>query len=468
MKQLCKYIPIIAGLAICFLVGTVLSLLAGNDDTTNKIVYIENPAELYDKAAKVLESGDLQLTVTVNTKITIDRTTYNESRKQVVRFDRSEPKDHRYCMQEELTMGTHRVVYENYYIDNNYYQVISGVPLQIVTNETLNKATISKVFPAPALDQTLYKQITGIHTDDGYQIEFSEATALEDWAGPQQALLKSASGTAILSNDEHLLSCSYTAAFTYNSILYEVTCQLTPEPNPTVVTLPDVSWIDVTAPEALLRLELAVGILVQANPIFATYQEDVYFEALGDRRGRIITLRLDDVAPLSGEIVTETTTTNDSRLDQSDKTIKTETFTDGKYTVLKNNGEVAIDPSIDADAMTAYLHNQLISTIMLPEYIANCTKEDNGATVRYNLTGNTAFAEFLCRNAGQQLYGDPELLTGETDSMETVHLTCFLELDRETGFPLASGIRYEGSYTAEGLPYRFTYEAAQTYQYKIS
>jgi len=463
MKRLRKYIPILIAPVICILVGVGLCLFAGTDNAPEKIIYIENAAELYANAAKALKSGDLQLTITESANITLGNTTYSKNSNAVIRFDKSDPEDHRYHIQEELIMGTHRIACEDYYIAGEHYQIISCIPFREHVN--IPEESVSKIMPSPALDHRLYKQITGIQTDDGYRIEFSEATAVENWVSAEQVQLESASGTAFLSTDGRLLSCSYTAAFEYDSIRYAVSRQLTPEPIDVEINLPDQDWVSITASAAPLLLEQSVGILVQADPISANYQEEIYFEALGDRRSRSINIRLDSADPLSAQIVTETTATNDSRLGQSDITVKTEKFADGKYTVLKDDAEETFGLTVDSEAMTVYLHNQLISTIMLPEFIEDCTVEDKVATVRYHFTGNAAFAEFLCRNAGQQLYGNPELLIGKDVTVETDHLTCYLELDSKTRLPLASGISYQASYQNEGLPYHFTYEATQTYQY---
>ena len=42
----------------------------------------------------------------------------------------------------------------------------------------------------------------------------------------------------------------------------------------------------------------------------------------------------------------------------------------------------------------------------------------------------------------------------------------YLELDANSGLPVASGIYYSSTYTAEGLPYQFRFQADQTYVIK--
>ena len=45
-----------------------------------------------------------------------------------------------------------------------------------------------------------------------------------------------------------------------------------------------------------------------------------------------------------------------------------------------------------------------------------------------------------------------------TDVME-----CYLELDKNSGLPVASGIRYSGTYTIEDVPYQLRFDADQNY-----
>lgn len=463
MEQKRKYILIIACLVICCLVCTVFFLFYIADNTSVKTVYIDNAVDMYAQAAEIYTSSNLQLTITENTKTTIYNTTYTKASNTLIHINSTPPDRHRYHIQRELNMGTHHIAYEDYYIDGDHYSILSGIPFRRSANGS--DETVFKAIPAPMLDPKLYTQIIGIKTDHGYRIDFSEATSVEKWVCAESVKPAFATGTATLSTDGKLLSCSYAATFEYDSIHYEVNYQLTAETTNSEISLPELDWVSINNSSAPLLLEQSVGFLVQGNPIHSTYQEEIYFEALGDKRTRNISIWLDNASPLSAQVVTETTTANDSRLGQSELTTKHEKFTDGKYTVTKDGAAEIADTGIDSEAMTLYLYNQLVSTIMLPQFIDDCTVESVDGSLRYHFSGNNAFAEFLCRNAGQQLYQDPNLLIDNAATIETEYLTCYLELDGRTMLPIASGISYKASYQNEGLPYHLSYEANQTYTY---
>ena len=460
MKRFSKYIPMLLGIALCFLIGVTLSFFVGSNDPSAEVTYIENSVDLYVTALQALKSDVQQLAITSDTKTTVDYTIYTQKSSALICFDKTDPDNLRYHIQNEINMGNHHITYDNYFIEGSSYMVISGVPF--CETASIPEELISKSIEVPVLDHRLYDKIVGVKTDNGYRIEFSEATAIENWVG-SQLQLEYASGIAILSNDGNLLSSTYTATVRDEFSLYEISLTLTPKPAPAAINLPDENWINLTAALSVpLLLEKSVGILVQASPIRSSYREEIYFEALGDKRTRSIDIQLNNSEPLSAKVITETSITNDSRLEQPGETVKTECFYDGIYMIEKGETNAVVDPSIDSETMSTYFKNLLISTIMLPKYIDSSWLVTSGTTIRYNFEGNDAFAQFLCHNVGQLLYQDSDLLL---DKVQTEHLTCYLEIDSNTMLPLASGISYKASYQKEALPYHLTYEAHQTYQY---
>lgn len=432
-------------------------------------VYIENAVALYSEAIEGLDERDLQLTISENRSISEFGFTYQAQRNFTVRFDRSDPKDQRYHLKDEIIMGSHSIPWEEYRIGNHRYFMFSGLAFQEKTQPESNQKPYRITHPSATLDHTLYDKITASATENGYLIQFSEAAKLETWLSARQVHIEYISATARLSADKQLLSYTYSTAYQEGTHRIEVVYTVSVEPMDIAITLqePEGGWLPLTHAQSPMVLEVAAGILVQATNVSSEYHEEIYFEALGDRRIRDIHLKLDNQNALSAQLITETTITKDSYPDQKEFTIKEENFTGGKYAVSQNGNNEIFDPSIDTDAMLRYLQNQLISTIMLPEYIVDCEIEAIGSNIRYIFTGNAAFAEFLCRNAGQQLYGDSELLYSETVTIKTDQLTCYLELNNNTGLPAASGISFSGSWEMQSLPYQFSYKVTQTYQYDV-
>ena len=459
MKGSVKYILIIAGIALCFLVGVALSFFVKPKNPSAENTHVENSINLYKTALQSFNVDILQFSVTKDEKTTIGNTLYTLSSNSIVQIDQTDPTNPQYHIQTDLDMGNHRITVDNYYMEGSFYITFPDAAFYSTSGE-LNSSPIG----IPVLNHELYDKIVGIETDNGYQIEFSEATSTENWIDPRFQL-EYASGTVILSSDGSLQSSTYKATVKNEFLLLEITLTLTPQPATTAINLPDKNWIRINSLPDLLApifLEKSVGILVQANSICSSYREEIYFEALGDKRTRSIDIQRDNSKPLSAKVITETLIANDSRLDQPEKTVKTECFCDEIYTIEKDAMGAVVDPSIDSDSMVTYINNLLISTVMLPKYIDNSSIVDNSSSIRYHFEGNEDFAQFLCHNAGQQLYQDSNLLL---DQANTDLLTCYLEIDALTMLPIASGISYKASYQKEGLPYHLTYEVHQTYQY---
>ena len=470
-----KKLPIIitAAVLLCCLVVACILLFPNtpidsvSPENTESTVYVENAPALYEEAVKNLPAGDLQLRVKEIRTVTQQGIPYEGTRNYTIQLDRSDPGDQRYYLKDEVQMGSHSYTWEDYRIQDKEYILISGLALEDVTLRSMALTYYGINDPAAKLDATLYGTITATETEGGYHLQFSDADTHEHWLHNKPETIEYIRATAEISGDKQLLSYTYATAWQQDRVRLDISYEVTIEPMDITITLPEPEdgWLPLSSDQvyAPFYLESTTGILVQVPQVTAAYHEDIYFEALGDRRVRDITLELQNQASLTARFTTQTTMTNDSRADQPEVTHKQERFSDGRYTLSQNGSEEAYDPGVDENAMLRYLQNQLISTIMLPQYIADCQVQTVGDTLRYTFTGNAAFADFLCRNAGQQLYNDPQLLSSETVTIDTDHLTCYLEIGKDSYLPLAAGISFAGSYEVEGIPYRFSYDVSQTY-----
>lgn len=442
---------------------------SADNNETKTAEHIDNATLIYKESIRNLSKGDLKLQIKENKTVSKPEIRYTSQRNYTVSIDRSDPSDPRYHQKNEMCIGSHTFFWEEYRLQSEQYWIVSGLAFQSVTKNSSELNYYIETDSIAALDHNLYANITATEAENGYQFIFSDASKLESWVSEKPEHIEYIRATALLSADNQLISYTYAAAWLNGSERIEVSYEVLVEQMEVTVELPasENGYLPLTQIQAPISLELATGILLQAPVVSAEYHEDIYVEALGDRRVRDISLILNNQDSLTASFTT-TTTTKDSRLDRPTVTVKEEVFADGKYTVGQNKTESSFDPSVDKEVMLRYIQNQLISTIMLPQYIADCHAETVGTNIRYTFTGNAAFADFLCRNAGQQLYGDPTLLNNEMVDIKTDHLTCYLEVDKDSGLPIASGVSFAGSFETEGLPYQFIYEVSQRYQYNTS
>ena len=139
---------------------------------------------------------------------------------------------------------------------------------------------------------------------------------------------------------------------------------------------------------------------------------------------------------------------NDSDINQQIKHLKQETYINNTYAVQTDGQDAIVNPDITENAMQQYLQNLLLSTVMLPKFIASAEIVDAESTLQIHYTGTEEFAAFLRQNAGALLYQDPELLNAANSSINTAELICHITLDKQTGLPISSGINYSASFTA--------------------
>jgi hypothetical protein len=210
-------------------------------------------------------------------------------------------------------------------------------------------------------------------------------------------------------------------------------------------------------------LERATGYLLQTNNISAHYTDNIYFQAFGDSRTQDITLYMANHENLSALVKTLTKLKNDSRVGQDTQLSKIELFADNRYLVSTDDNKPIESSNITAYDMRQYCQNRLVSTVMLPKHITGAQIISSEKSVRIQYSASEEFANLISSNACQSLYQQPELLNDLAQSCTTDTLQCYLELDKITGLPIASGISYSGTHNVAGTAYSLSYKADQIY-----
>lgn len=464
MKKFVKTLLIVFLPIFCILIASYLFFLWNTRKPVQNESLSDDVLAIYKQTAiDTLNIGDVRMFVNRTTTKTIGQEAFSESVEQIISVDSVLGNTHRYRIYEEQTTEVGKLVFETSYIDGFEYFTISGVKF---CSEISEDVFLGK-FPATVmLSPSNYTSISAIQNGETYQLSFQDATEPEAWMRQENMQFLNASGSVILTKEGKLLSNSYKISYLQHNIKYDVCYSVSLEAASLTIEPPkdQHEYLIISDNTAVRALEQTVIHLLQANTVNAAYQEEIYFAALGDRRIRNIELNSKKSTTYDAEIITRTTTTNDIRLDWADVSTKTELFQNQTYSITVN-GVTTENSMVQAEDMQLYLHNQLISTVMLPAYTNGCTVIENGSVLRFEYSGNADFIEFLCQNAGEQLYQDPHLIQVTEDSLQIEMLICHLEIDRNTGLPLSSGINFKGCYTIEEIPYDFSYSATQKYQF---
>lgn len=107
--------------------------------------------------------------------------------------------------------------------------------------------------------------------------------------------------------------------------------------------------------------------------------------------------------------------------------------------------------------------DQLIGTILLPQYITGATIKQTKTGYRINFSTNEQFAKLIQSDICQKLYQDPDMPEQLSQEYKTKKLTCYLDFDEDMLLPTAAGISYSGTYQKDGISYSMTSDTKQTY-----
>lgn len=453
-------------LLIVLSILTVLLCRSCTDSEAPTYPTIDNAPALYDTAVNVINSAkDLSLQISYKKETLIGNEFITEQSKQHITYEELNTDLMRAYTEETLMVGDQTINITEVYSKDKIYLTVDGCQFQGAMDA---EAFIIRHIPAQLLNAELYDTISGIDTDNGYMLTFSDATALESWVQANGASYKQANCTAYISTDGYLTKSIYTVSYAVADINVRLsaTVEISYD-NASPVQLPENvdNYIELECPDAPRILEKACGYLLDASSINAVCKDSIYCEAFGDQRNQTVTLRTSQDNSWSAQIDTQVELINNSKSGSATTYTQKELFADNVYSISVDNAPPTISDDIDISAMRSYCRDLLVGTIILPQYItgATITEEDNFYTIHF--TGNETFAILIDAEACSILYKDDGILRNTAQSYTTTTMNCFLKIDKTTGLPVSSGFDYQGLYSIENLPYQLLYQS--DYQYAL-
>ena len=456
-----RYIAAAAGaLAVLLFFIAVIPIIKKN----RAPMQLEDAATLYQNASDATKDiPNVVYNVSRTLETTIGVNTFSEQTKATVSCIDLGSDLMQVSAQELLTSGKHKSNISEIYQNGTAYFSLNGSRFSC---EIPSAEYQSKMIPVVPLSGSLYREITGVDTREEYIIYLNDATAPEQWLNIDGITLTKASGTAYISYNGMLTKSVYLAQYTKGDVSFQlsVITELTDD-TPEVKSPEDTKlYTKVNNLEGLRMLEQASGYMTQMENVRAKSSEITYFEAFGDRRTQEITVQIEKDSGWSASIDTAILLSNDSRIGQDSQYTQSEVFKNGIYTLAKTDTPPAQNDEITQERMQTYCQNILVSTVMLPEYITQCTVNYSEDRIRFTYQANEAFASQVSSNACQTLYQDAALLDriSQNDMKQTV--SGYLDIDSTTGLPINSGLQYNGTYTTEGIVYQMQYSAGQIYE----
>lgn len=436
---------------------------APEQSPTEPVTATVDPAVLYRQAAKAVENAeDMTLRIYSSTKTTVGSESFYENSEQTLNCDGIGTEHMQAIMDETLSMGDYSVFNTEAYADNMAYFTVGegNFCTPMIAEDYLDRYA-----PAVLLDSDLYSSITAAYDTESTTITFARPFDMEAWIAEENLTLIEAGGTAVLNKENMLTECTYSVTYSHGEATIKKSYSVKIELGEVSVDTPaSEDCIQIQCPDAPLMLERACGYLIQARSVTASIVDSIICEAFGDDRSQITQLSMygeetDFMAKLGVSVVL----VNSSRGGETTQKNELMLFRNGAYTITVDNGEPTKNSAMTAQDMQSTCHNFLIGTVLLPGYISDATITDIGSTYRFDFTTTDDFADAMCRNACNTLYADADLLHTLASFSTTNTLGAYLEINKDTGLPTASGLFYSGTYTIGGNPYLLRYQTDQTY-----
>lgn len=457
-KKLLRFILYCITVAL-LLTGIVLVAVLPNTDDPKPI---NNADAVYQEAVNRLSGQqNLKLNITYDKSTSINGNIFRERSAQTVTYQGLGTEQMRGNAEETLQIGEYTIRISELYTDGTGYFTVNDTPFQGSITES---EYLARYIPAAAISPELYAGIQGTYTKMGSVIWFSQAATAESWCWEDSMENLTAEGTAYLDANGDLTKTVYLLSYTLGHANITLTATVSIDQAEDIQIPQDTTGYtkigDLDAPRIL---ETACGYLLSTDTVTASYADKISCEAFGDVREQTIQVRTTGGGSWTAGVDTKVTVENSSKTGTSSVTTKNEAFENGIYTAKIDGGEPTTADQIGAADMRQYCRDILVATIMLPEYITDVKCTDTEAGYRIEFTASESFTQMLAAEACAILYQKEDVLTGISQSYRTDSVSCYLTIDKRSGFPVASGFSYSGTYTISDLPYNLQYKADQTY-----
>jgi len=415
----------------------------------------EDARYAYQQALDKLSAlKDYTLNITISKTTSVGKEVFSETRHQVLKYRQLGTKHMQAALEETCINGSLHTSVSEYYDDNTSYFIVNGNHFK---SDITPQAYIARNIPAALLDVSLYESISAQESGGEISIWCNQPTQGESFVFPSGAKMTAASGTVLLDKTGSLAKSTYDLTYVYGSacVEYSVTVQVDPKPV-SDIQIPENDFKPLTYPDAPRMLEQACGYLLQSKLLSANVTSSITCQAGGIHRVETAYLQADSLSSdFSAVLDTSVNVVDYSRGGETTLYTQTETFADNQYSIAIDNGNANAKDEITAEVMQTYCQDLLVSSVLLPDYIADAAVTDLGSVYLLELTAPEEFALILTESASQTLYGDPQFLSALASSSQIGTAECYLAIDKYTGLPTAAGYSCNVEYTIEDFTYTF-------------
>lgn len=407
---------------------------------------------------------DLTATVTYTKTRQVNGETYSEKMTSIMSCRDVGTSQVASSVKQDVTFGTYSTKYAEYFKAGRAYCAVSGSYFQ---NKNMTwKDFTARQLPLGLLNADLYNSVTVEEAQTQMKLLFTGASRLESWAcADEDAVLLSASGTALMDAEGNLLQTTYTAQYTLDETVYQVNVTSNISEGAVATLDADLSAIAADCPaidyfDAPRKILQVVGDVYTSRSMTVKYTENLYSAAYARRRSQTSTF---DTYGF-GENFMARSMYEVSLLDYSNTAeVNSEvvTFLDGSCVSEINGAEGVLRPNITAQQMREYCEDSILAALFTPNHILNAEVSDNGEFLSIRFTGNEAFADKLC-NSIYSMFGAN--LDHYAESFTTPTASGYLCISKRTGLPTALGISLSRIHVIDGVSCALNYQLDQMMQ----
>ena len=438
----------------------------------------EPPAEdVYAAARDALEqAAHVSLEILSTTHTYLGKEQFSERSTQTLTYKDMGTDNALVLLEEKLESAIHREDYDpedrNTYIAS-FREVWSQGTLYTEVDSTyryqgpLDAQQLSaRYIPVILLNTALYGEITAQDTAEGTLLTFSQPTAPEDWAIPDDAELVDATGTALVDANGALKQMNYTLTYIYGST--QVTREVQSKPMDTPKTVASPANPDTYTPMDNIdipRLRVTMGTrLLQADSFAVSEIISLFSQAGGVTRNQSIVLNLhgrdeDIIGKVeTGIFYMDYSTMETQQFEQE------ELFLNGSYTYAIDDAKPIEDRFVTWREFQDYTFEIMSFEILDFEDWENLTVTEMDSLILLEFDLNETFGDETQKEVCDILWENPYFLSNLASSYQTKEANGYLSLDKYTGLPIAAGYYFEGVHTIDGTPYLMTLQHDKSFE----
>lgn len=461
----------------CLILGAVLMLFSGCtssnsaektepeifEDKVNTIS-ASDAESIYDAAVNTVKNAQsLSFSVEYTREINSGEVTFSEDCVQTIIYQDYGTEQLRARVSEVRNIGTNAISATATFEDGvGYFAVGDGRFCGSMSADAFS----SKYVPAALMESSLYANIHAVEEGGTVTVFFSKPSEPEHWLNLTETTDFDAAGKAVLGSNGQLLESTYNFSFQHGGTKISQSVRVTLETSPVHIEADDYTgYIPLDIPDAPMMLERVCGYLLQAGSVKAESKETVVFDAYGDERVQTSSLEMTGKgATFAANFVTSVELINHNRAGLVTENHYAMDYTDGHYRISEN-GEIKQEQvKASSETVRNDCQNLLLGTVILPEYISSAEVIDLGDTYLYSYSANDAFCLLMRQKACHTLYQDHGLLQALESQEASDAVSAYLKVDKLTGLPVGSGIKYSGTFTVGEYAYSLHSNADQSYR----